>query len=240
MEQLWRIAIETSGRKGSAAIGTAGELLAEQEFATDTEHARDLLPVVQELLTAQGATAGQIEHCYVSIGPGSFTGLRVAVTFARHLALAVGAKIVAVPTLDAIAMNALATSEPPQRLAIILDAKRKQVFGAAYQRTPEGSYAQVIAPCLIEPGQLFLQARSPLAVSGEGIAYHRDAVAAAGVEVLDETFWFPRAARVFAIGSAMAASGQFTAPTDLIPLYIRRPEAEEVWEKRHGSPTGPA
>ena len=235
MNENWRIAVETSGRKGSAAIGRGSLMLAERPFATDTEHARDLLPVIERLFADSGAQERHIEHCYVSIGPGSFTGLRVAVTFARHLSLAHGTKLVGVPTLDVIARNALELKEPPRRLVVILDAKRKQVFGAVYEIKKAGGYEQIISPCLIEPETLFQQAGKPLAIMGEGIAYHLDAVRNAGVEVLDEGLWFPRASSVYTIGSGMAEQGLFTTAEDLVPFYLRRPEAEEVWEKRHGS-----
>lgn len=235
MEPHWRISIETSGRKGSAAIGRGRELLAEQRFATDTEHARDMLPVLQQLFAKQGAAARQIEHCYVSIGPGSFTGLRVAVTFARHLALAVGAKLVAVPTLEVIAANAMDMVDRPERLAVILDAKRKQVFGAIFEKSGSGAYAQVVPPCLIEPGSLFARAQPPLTVIGEGIRYHQDAIRSSGVAVVDEAYWYPTAGNVYKLGAALAEGGRFVARNDLIPFYIRRPEAEELWEKRSGT-----
>lgn len=236
MNKNWRLAVETSGRKGSAAIGRGAQVIAERPFATDTEHARDLLPVVEGLFEECGANERSVEHCYVSIGPGSFTGLRVAVTFARHLSLAMKTQLVAVPTLDVIARNALQVTPLPQRLAVILDAKRKQVFGAVYELTGGDEYRQVISPCLTDPEELFRQAGTPLAVIGEGIAYHQDAIRAGGVQVLGEEVWFPRATNVYAIGSAMAEQGLFTAAADLVPFYLRRPEAEEVWEKRHGSP----
>ncbi|MBK8269572.1 MAG: tRNA (adenosine(37)-N6)-threonylcarbamoyltransferase complex dimerization subunit type 1 TsaB [Planctomycetes bacterium] len=110
------IAIETSGRSGSVAIAEGPRLIQEAEFAADQEHARDLLPLIDSLFQVHEWTPASVEQCHVSIGPGSFTGLRVAVTFARHFALATGAKICAVPTLDVIAMNALKIQPPPEAI----------------------------------------------------------------------------------------------------------------------------
>src|SRR5664280_443378 len=74
----------------------------------------------------------------------------------------------------------------------------------------------------------------PLHVLGEGIDYHREALAF-GPDVIElpRDIWPPRADAVWRIGWPMAQAGRFTEPADAIPIYLRRPEAEEVWERRH-------
>lgn len=233
------LAIETSGRCGSIALGLGDKLVADAPFATDAEHARDLLPTADALCRKLGGEffdeARQIpllDHCYVSIGPGSFTGLRVAVTFVRHLALAMGVKIVAVPTLDAIAQNAQSLSAPPEKLAVVLDAKRNQVFGALFELRA-GRYERLQGPQLVSPAELL--AGGNWSVLGEGVPYHRDAIEAAGAAVVDENLWRPRAAMVHRLGWRLAQAGKFTAAHELVPLYVRRPEAEELWEQRQAA-----
>ncbi len=237
MTEARAIAIETSGRHGSVALGSGGRVVAEGGFTTTREHARALLPMVDGLCREQGWTPSEIGQCHVSIGPGSFTGLRVAVAFARHLALAARSKVVAVPTLDVIAENGADLSNPPARLAVILDAKRRQVFAAVYD-WGGGGYRRVADPRMIEPGVLLGESPRPVAVIGEGIEYHREAVEASAVAVLDESVWWPRASNVLRLGWRLAEQGRFTAARDLAPSYVRRPEAEELWEKRHGKPGG--
>jgi tRNA threonylcarbamoyladenosine biosynthesis protein TsaB len=222
------IAVETSGRHGSVALALGDRLLEERAFPVQQEHARDLLAVVEALRADQGWPAGQIDQVHVSIGPGSFTGLRVAVAFARALALASRAKIVAVPTLEVIARNCLRLPVPPGRLAVILDAKRGQVYAAVFDLRG-GACETIVAPHLAEPAAVL--AGRP-AVVGEGVGYHRPAVEASGAEVLDEALSRPKAACVHEIGWRLAKAGQFTPARELTPLYIRRPEAEEVWERR--------
>lgn len=228
------IAIETSGRSGSVAIAEGPRLIQEAEFAADQEHARDLLPLIDSLFQIHEWTPASVEQCHVSIGPGSFTGLRVAVTFARHFALATGAKICAVPTLDVIAMNALRIQPPPMQLAVILDAKRNQVFGSVF-RLEGNSYRSLKGPVTIEPAELLKACGSSVAVLGEGVPYHMHALRDAGVTLLDSEVWRPRAARVHHLGWQLAQAGRFTPSNELVPFYVRRPEAEELWEKRHGS-----
>lgn len=237
------LAIETSGRRGSIALALGEKLVADSPFAANAEHARELIPTADSLIHQAAGEffddARQIprlDQCYVSIGPGSFTGLRVAVTFARHLALAIGVRIVAVPTLDVIAENALSLSNPPDRLAVVLDAKRNQVFGALF-KLRAGRYERQQGPLLAAPTGLLASER--WSVIGEGVAYHREAIGAAGAVTLDESLWWPRAAMVHRIGWSLAQAGKFTAAQALVPLYVRRPEAEELWEQRQTSRDGP-
>ena len=231
--QVRIIAIETSGRRGSAALGIGQNLVAESTFSADMEHARDLIPMIDQLCHGHDWPPKTLGHCYLSIGPGSFTGLRIAVTFARHLALAADVRICAVPTLDVIAENCRAIEHPPQRLAVILDAKRSQVFAAVFQ-LDGGRYRRTLEHQMISPMELLSHSSSPIAVVGEGIDYHRQAVESSGAHVLDRDLWWPRAAHVHRLGWRLALQGRYTPPAELTPLYIRRPEAEELWEKRQG------
>ncbi|HWL94512.1 MAG TPA: tRNA (adenosine(37)-N6)-threonylcarbamoyltransferase complex dimerization subunit type 1 TsaB [Phycisphaerae bacterium] len=224
------IAIETSGRAGSVAIASGPDLVSEAAFTADREHARDLIPMLDDLLVMHGWTPASIEHCYLSVGPGSFTGLRVAVTFARHLALATGAKLCAVPTLDVIARNALSLAQPAERLAVILDAKSQRVFGALYDLV-DGEYLRTQGPLHVPPADLLRDAAG-MAVTGEGVRYHEAAIRAAGATILDPTMSPPNAKHVHYIGWKMALRNEFAPPETLIPLYVRRPDAELMWEKR--------
>jgi tRNA threonylcarbamoyladenosine biosynthesis protein TsaB len=233
------IAIETSSRQGSVAAARGAELLAEAVFPTDQEHARELLPTLDALCRAQGWAAASIEQCCISIGPGSFTGLRVAVTFARHLALATGARICAVPTLDVIAENCATLADAPEVVTVILDAKKNLVFAAGFARRPGGTageftYERILEPCMIEPTALFSKLPKPAAAIGAGLLHHQATMEAGGAIVLDQALWFPRAANVHKLGWRLAKQGRFTAARELVPFYLRRPEAEELWEKRQG------
>ncbi len=232
------IAVETSSRVGSVALALDSTLLAQREFSTQTQHARELLPTLAELYAEQDWPAGEVDACYLSIGPGSFTGLRVAVTVARHLALARGAKIVAVPTLAVIAANALQMSSCDESktaspLVVVLDAKRGQVFAGAFEHEA-GRYHAIVEPCLADPLEFLAQFGGKVWVTGEGVDFHQDAMSRSGARVIDRSLWTPRASSVHAIGWRMALEGRFTPPRELTPFYLRRPEAEEIWEKRHG------
>lgn len=227
------IAIETSCRAGSIALGLGSTQVAALSFGAELEHARDLVPAAQRLVRDQGWSPNELDQCFVSIGPGSFTGIRVGVAFARHLALATRARLCAVGTLWAIATNCLSMDEPPDRLAVILDAKRGQVYAAVFERVNEGYRCEVDAH-VCDPLAFFQRPPRPAAVVGEGIERHREVVEASGVEAIDRSLWMPHASIVLKLGLGLAAQGVFVSPDLLVPAYIRRPEAEELWEKRHG------
>src|SRR5678809_1065254 len=119
------IAIETSGRIGSVAVVVDDQILAEAQFPHGLQHAAHLIPLIDRLTRAEGWTPRDIEHLYVSIGPGSFTGLRIGVTLAKTMALATGVKLVAVPSVRVLVENAPADA---RHVIIVLDAKREQIF----------------------------------------------------------------------------------------------------------------
>lgn len=150
------LALETSSRIGSVALALGQNILAEAAFSAPLRHSAEIFPAIHRLLGRFSQKPSQIEHIYISIGPGSFTGLRIATTIAKTMHLANAAKIVAVDTLDVIAANVInltntshgargtghvirdSSHEPRitnhETIATILDAKRSQFFIAAYQR----------------------------------------------------------------------------------------------------------
>ncbi|MHC4239098.1 MAG: tRNA (adenosine(37)-N6)-threonylcarbamoyltransferase complex dimerization subunit type 1 TsaB [Planctomycetota bacterium] len=97
------LAAETSGRTGSVAIAAGEQLLGETTFSRSMRHSSEIFPAACALLDDAQRKHKEVEHVYISVGPGSFTGLRIAVTLAKLMHLANGAKIVAVDTLDVIA-----------------------------------------------------------------------------------------------------------------------------------------
>ncbi len=227
------LVIETSSRVGAAALADGRTILAAENLPGTVRHAGELLPTIDRMLKQQGWPADTLTEVFVSIGPGSFTGLRVGVTVARTLAWSIGSRVVAVPTVDALALNALQADPPPSRLAVVLDAKQSRVFAAAFDLR-EGRYQKTVDAHMIEPRAFLPRCPKPLAVLGEGIPYHRQAIEESGAKVLPEDFWWPRPEHVYRAGKDLADAGRFTPGSELMPLYIRRPEAEEKWEKLHG------
>ncbi len=229
------LALETSSALGEVALGRGDSVLDVRTLSGPRRHAVEFLPTVAAICDAHAVKPASIRRIYVSSGPGSFTGLRIGVTAARMIGLANGAGIAAVPTLEVIAQNALGADAPPERAVVVLDAKRGRVYAARFVRE-DGRYAPETAPIEADPSRFLADCAArpgSCAVLGEGVLYHREVVEASGLVILPESLYPPRAEIVYRLGVARAAEGRFTDRRDLIPTYVRPPEAEEKWEERH-------
>jgi len=246
------LAVETSGRIGSIAIALDGQILAEAVFSGPMRHSAEIFPVTTTLLERLGRKTNEIEHIYISVGPGSFTGLRIATTLAKIMHLANAVKIVAVDTLDVIAANATDYIKDKntriEKVATILDAKRGQFFVAVYNRnhcqsnnakhesqvTSHEIWQKISPDSLMTASQFterYASGTEPLWLLGEGLVYYKDKFKAEGIRFLDERYWSPKAVKVHLLGWEKAQTGQFADALTLQPAYLRRPEAEEKWPK---------
>jgi len=194
--------------------------------------ARELLPMITDLLRVEGAELAEVTGWVVSRGPGSFTGIRIGLSTVRALAWARGVPVYGACTLDALACGARLPGGAPA--LVLLDARKAEVYAAAYVGGPDGPLP-VGPPRLVKPERaatLLPAGDQPVMVLGRGLRRYRDAVVGglAGrprVE-LDEPFDLPDAV---CLAQAVALRGQGEAGDDpLDPIYLRKPEAEEKWE----------
>jgi tRNA threonylcarbamoyl adenosine modification protein YeaZ len=225
------LAVETSGRFGSVAIGQAEKLIAEIAFQKPLTHSAVIYPTIQLLLTKCKQKPKNIDHIYISIGPGSFTGLRIAVTLAKTMHLANKTKIVDVDTLDVIAQNANGTDT--DRIATILDAKRGQFFIAVYERTKDknsiNSWNKICPGCLMTASEFirrYSDPAKPVHLLGEGLVYYEDKFKAPGINIFEEALWYPKAANVHRLGFQLAQQEIFADPVSLVPNYLRKPDVK--------------
>jgi tRNA threonylcarbamoyladenosine biosynthesis protein TsaB len=228
------LAIETSGRTGSVAIAAGEEMLSETCFSHPMRHSAEIFPAVQELLERFSRKPKEIEHVYISAGPGSFTGLRITVALAKSMHLANAVKIIAVDTLDVLAANATdylkeRNAKGLNKIATILDAKRGQFFIAVYENK-HGLWEKTMADCLMTAEEFigkFGDKSQPVWLLGEGLVYYKDKFKSEDVRFLDEKYWNPRAEKVHKLGWEKALAGEFTDPLTLQPTYLRKPDIKE-------------
>jgi len=253
-EQPYNIAIETTSRPGSISLGCLDQLVAtvdlpgpapHQPSTTRSKssmgHRIDLIPAIAQLCNQHTVTPDQLGQIYLSIGPGSFTGMRIAVATAKMLSQVLGVKLVAVPTLDVVAYHipmrwpnsheTVQTDNTLQHLAVCLNVKRDSVYVGLYQHQ-NGQWVHHGQPVLQTVDQFLQQAPRPLAI----VCTHFPAITPAkldGVTRLPVSLATGRSDAVWHLGQAAAKRGEFTDPQALLPLYVRRPQAQELWEKRH-------
>ena len=231
--------VETSGRIGSVAIGNEDSILYESTFSGFMKHSAELFDALSVLLSKVGAHPEQIGQLYITAGPGSFTGIRIAVTLAKMLSYAMDTRVVAVNTLDAAAENASAyiqqTGDTLQRVAPILDAKQNRFFTAVYRRDGD-DWTKEHPESLLYPDQLLSlikDSAAPVGLLGEGLVYYAEKFTSPMTRLLDETYWPVTAGGVYAAGRKMAQRGQFCDINTLVPTYIRKPDAVEKRERQN-------
>jgi tRNA threonylcarbamoyl adenosine modification protein YeaZ len=130
-DKRYSMAIETSGPSGSVALGCGDKLLALVDLPAPRRHRVALMPAIESVCREYGVVPSQLEQVFVSIGPGSFTGLRIAVTTAKMLAMTQGTAIVPVPTADVIAQR---VTDGQDRMTVCLGLKRGTVWAQAFER----------------------------------------------------------------------------------------------------------
>lgn len=229
------LALETSGLSGSFALATDDGVLREHALSDARAYSAALLVEVSAALAACRLRCADLGLVCFSAGPGSFTGLRVAATVATMLQAATGCAVVAAPTLEVIAMNALQAEPRPTTVVALLDAKRGQAYAAAYDLVEADALHERRPPAVCNPQTLLAEFVPPPAVLGGGAGVHRLACEAAGATILPEDFWQPRAVSVLHIGQRRAAAGLCCRPHEIVPIYVRPPECEEVYDARRAA-----
>jgi tRNA threonylcarbamoyladenosine biosynthesis protein TsaB len=193
------------------ARGNDREVLAEISV-TARGASETLLPAVHAALELAGENLGSVERVLAGVGPGTFTGIRIAAATARALSSGTGIPLSKNSTLDALAAPALSFSED---VLAVLDARRGQVFARRYSEAgpTTGIY------CL-RPEELSVEG-GPFAV-GDGAVRYREGFAGLG-RVPSEGSPLHR---VTAVGHVMSADLTPVSPGELVPIYVRQPDAE--------------
>ncbi len=217
------LGIETSGLAGSIALWRGTGCLSEVRLEeAPRRHAQTLVSQIGVLLHESDHTVRDLHAVAVSIGPGSFTGLRVGVVCAKTLAYATGCQLAAVDTLRAIAANCPADVE---RVHVIADALRGDAYVATYNLSADIWQAE--HPPTIAAAEAWLAERAPgEVISGPGLASYADLVPT-GCRRLPAEAWTPRAAVVARLGLEQLERGEQADCATLVPFYLRRSAAEE-------------
>jgi tRNA threonylcarbamoyladenosine biosynthesis protein TsaB len=226
----YNLAIETTTRTGSVTLGRGDERIATAELPPQRRHSVDLMPEIDRLCRARGIGPRDLAEIYISIGPGSFTGLRIGVTTAKTLAHVLNLKVVAVETLDVIAQNAPADLPTDAAVGVGVNLKGDTVYaclfrrdGARWTRAGEPALATLAEFLAKAPPRAWLLG-DPLPPVPAGFE---------GVTVLPQELASPRSDALWGLGRDAARRGRYVDPPALLPLYVREPEAEELWKKRN-------
>jgi len=234
------LALETATLVSGVALATESSLLAEWKLETAKTHSELLLPHVEMLLQAAQVEKQELKAVAVSLGPGSFTGLRIGLATAKALAYALRIPLIGVPTLEALAYNC---PVPGVLLSPFLDAQKGNVYQGRYH-IENGRVVEVQPPRVVafqKALEELVADGEPAMALGEGVAWLQQPKYKALQEALVPTplsVAMPRAASVAALAWQRLQQGDSDEAMTLEPMYIRRSEAEVLWEKRHGQEAG--
>lgn len=225
------LATDTSTTVNTVALYRDGALLAETLVDCGRRHAERLLAVTDALLREVGCALPDVDALAVSVGPGSFTGLRIGTSTWKGLARGADKPLVGVPTLDAMARLA---APHDGWVCPVLDARMGEVYAALYH-WESGERSMRIPPRVGEIGAfLALLPPEPVHFLGDGVRLYGGAIRARGAGAVLVPAWagVPRAAAVAAEAAVLLAAGDPGDPAQVSPLYLRLSQAEENRARR--------
>jgi len=225
------LGLETSTPLGGVALAGPGGIAAERALGITGSHAARLMKAVDAVLAETGLTLAGLAGIGVSVGPGSFTGLRVGVATAQGLARGAELPLFPVPSLEAVAWGLPAALLPEGGvLGVAMTARRGEVYGAVYA-VREGALTPLVAPVVAAPDAFaddLAALEGPVLVAGTAApeVAERAARAGAPVRAAPALFAAPRAAVVAWRAAGMAAAGEGCGPEGLVPRYLAASQAE--------------
>ena len=205
------LALDASTPVTTVALARDREVLAEIS-TTGRGASETLLPAVHDALDLAGEELGSVDLVLAGVGPGTFTGIRIAAATARALCAGTGAALAKNSTLDALAAPALSCS--PDVLAV-LDARRGQVFARRFSEAGPTTGIYCVGPEALPVDG------APLLV-GDGAVRYRSELSDLGRIPPDGSPLH----RVTAAGHVISADFAPVRPEDLVPIYVREPDAE--------------
>jgi tRNA threonylcarbamoyladenosine biosynthesis protein TsaB len=220
------LAIDTATKTAGVALLGDERILAEYFFDLPVNHSETVLPAVHRGLELAGIGVAGVGLIALTVGPGSFTGLRIGASTVKGLALAAGTPVVGVSTLEALAYNAVGF---PGVICPLLDARKGEVYAGLYRTDGEGFPEPVMEERVATPGDILPHVQGDALFLGDGLAAAAGLIAGrpGGItHFLPPNLQSIRASSVALIGRRKRQRGEALDLTTFVPRYLRRSEAE--------------
>ena len=233
------LAIETATTTVGCALGDQDGLIVMHEVLRGRRHAELLAPAVELLCRQTEVAVADIDAVVVDVGPGLFTGLRVGLATARMMAQMLGVQMVGVSSLDVLAHAAHAAhaaADGERTVAAIIDARRGEYFVNLYRQGSDGPEALGVPRCL-RPDELVAELRArtePVILAGDGAVRGFDLLTAEVPGLDRPAVTHPPVSSLFAIGLSRLMRGLGVEQAEIVPLYLREPDAQINWQTRAG------
>lgn len=212
------LGIDTSSKFLNIALSEGDDIIKEESYLLDRQHARQLVPKIKKLLGKHKIPINKIGAFIIGIGPGSFTGLRIGVSTVKGFSIALGKPCIGVASMDSIACNA---GNDDRYIIPVIDAKRGQVYAAIYRR--KGGKIKRLSDYMVLPvDKLMDMVKSPAIFLGDGLLLYKNKISDARKDALflEERYWYPGAGNLIKLGFSKAGKTKKTNMAGLKPLYL--------------------
>jgi tRNA threonylcarbamoyladenosine biosynthesis protein TsaB len=220
------LAVDTSTQSGSVALLDGRQVIAEWGQQATHTHNRRLLTTIDALLQEVDWTLDVVDGFAVTIGPGSFTGIRIGISTMKTLAWVRGKPYVGIPTLDALAAPLQYAARP---VCAVLDARKLEVYSALYEPDGGGCWQRRTPARVAAPAAILSEIHGPTLFCGDGWLLYREwflkELGGWAIE-LPAPYHSVRAGFVGALAYQKFLQGETDDPVTSKPLYVRPPEAE--------------
>ncbi len=223
------LAFDTSSQALSVALTEDDTLLGKIDLNIKKNHSITLMPAIDFLMTNAGLQPEDLDRIAVAQGPGSYTGLRIAVTTAKTLASTLNIDLVGVSSLAAIAANV----DVAGKVVPLIDARRQNVYAGIYENGLSVSQEQHIE---LDKLMETLKTEETLIFTGE-LANFRELIA----QTLPQAKFVENAERRLPNAYQIARLGAGYEPVNVdtfVPEYLKKVEAEEKWLETHAEDQG--
>jgi len=235
------LAFDTSTSIGSVALGNSTEVLARSSLRKENSHSSDLVPKIYDTLEEGGVSLEELSGLIVGLGPGSFTGVRVAAATAKGLARALNVPLWGISSLEAGAAavdkvfypfpngirQELSADELSWPRYVLFDARGDRVYAACYLPTEQG-LKELISPCATTIKEI-LSSRVPFSIfGGDGADRHADKIRGAGFPVFPSPLGMPTADGLLTVFRNQPELIPITDISRWEPEYLRLSSAERL------------
>ncbi|MBU1147488.1 MAG: tRNA (adenosine(37)-N6)-threonylcarbamoyltransferase complex dimerization subunit type 1 TsaB [Candidatus Omnitrophica bacterium] len=219
------LAIDTSSKMLSIALGDGKDIIKEENYLLDRRHSSLLIPKIKEMLEGSSLSINKIDAFVVGLGPGSFTGLRIGVSAVKGLGLALKKPCIGIASIDALAMNTMGNfvSCPNGQLTKlpmvvpIIDAKRENVYSAIYEKK-NGRIIRKTDYLLIKVDKLLKKVKKDAIFLGDGVSIYKDKIGR-GI-FLQEKYWYPKAGNLIKLALPKIKRTKKCDLARLEPIYL--------------------
>lgn len=216
------LAMDTSNQALAVAVVVDNQVIANFQLNKKTNHSLTLMPAIEAVMQASDLVPADLDRIVVAKGPGSYTGIRIAVTTAKTLAKTLDIELVGVSSLAGIAANILTN----ELIVPIFDARRNNVYAGIYQ-WQENKLVNILADQLIPLSELLSQLQQKAIFVGEAEKFLPEIqTAIPNANVITSQLNLPNGAVLAKLAEELSPEKNID---DFVPAYLKRVEAEEKW-----------